>query len=162
MGSAADAVSYEASQYGQGLLTYALLREMRGAALREEAYVDVSRLFQYAKDEVPKLAGSIGGIQEPRYIAPLQVESFDIGLLQSEDKQQIPLAMVRPLVLRPVMTNIDEGYDSLELAKELRRRLNEASYGGERGRVNSSQPAMIYVDVDEMPGAVRLTGTYRV
>ena len=32
-GCAADAVSYEASQYGQGLLTYSLLQAMKGAAL---------------------------------------------------------------------------------------------------------------------------------
>ena len=50
MGSAADAVSYEASRYGQGLLTYALLQGMRGAALRDGEYVDVSPLFQYAAD----------------------------------------------------------------------------------------------------------------
>jgi len=41
-GSAADAVSYEASRYGQGLLTYSLLLGMRGAALRENQFVDVS------------------------------------------------------------------------------------------------------------------------
>ncbi|MBS1812977.1 MAG: caspase family protein [Acidobacteria bacterium] len=162
MGSAADAVSYEASQYGQGLLTYALLRGMRGAALKDDMYIDVSRLFQYAKDEVPKLASSIGGIQDPRYIAPLEAASFDIGLLQSQDKQQIPLALMRPLVLRPVMTNTEEGYDSLELAKELRRRLNEESYGQVRGRTSSGQPAPIYVDAEEMPGAVRPTGTYQI
>ena len=36
MGSAADAVSYEASQYGQGLLTYALLKGMKGPALNND------------------------------------------------------------------------------------------------------------------------------
>jgi hypothetical protein len=159
MGSAADAVSYEASQYGQGLLTYALLRGMKGAALREESYVDVSRLFQYAKDEVPKLAGSIGGIQDPRYMAPLQAESFDIGLLRSEDKAQIPLATVRPMVLRPTMTNIDAGYDNLDLAKGFQKRLNDESYAAMRG---NEQPAMIYVDSEELPGAIHPTGTYRI
>ena len=64
-GSASDAVSYEASRYGQGLLTYSLLLGMRGAALREESYVDVGRLFAYATDEVPSLARGIGGVQRP-------------------------------------------------------------------------------------------------
>lgn len=54
MGSAAAAVSYEASQYGRGLLTYSLLQGMRGAALRDDAFVDVQRLFQYAADQVPQ------------------------------------------------------------------------------------------------------------
>jgi uncharacterized caspase-like protein len=52
MGSAADAVSYEASQNGQGVLTYALLQRMQGPARREDEYVDVQKLFQYAADEV--------------------------------------------------------------------------------------------------------------
>jgi uncharacterized caspase-like protein len=42
MGSAPDAMSYEANQYNQGLLTYALLEGMSGRALREEHFVDVS------------------------------------------------------------------------------------------------------------------------
>ena len=46
MGAAADKVSYEASQYNQGLLTYALREGMKGAALREDNFVDVSKLFQ--------------------------------------------------------------------------------------------------------------------
>ena len=65
MGSAADAVSYEASRYGQGLLTYSLLQGMKGAALKEDQYVDVSKLFEYAADEVPRLAQNVGGIQRP-------------------------------------------------------------------------------------------------
>ena len=34
-GCAADSVSYEASRYGQGILTYSLLLGMRGAKLRD-------------------------------------------------------------------------------------------------------------------------------
>src|SRR5206468_9197244 len=80
MGSAADKVSYEASQYQQGLLTYALLQGMRGAALREDAYVDISALFQYAQDQVPQLAQHIGGIQRPEIMAS-RGASFDVGKL---------------------------------------------------------------------------------
>jgi hypothetical protein len=158
MGSAADAASYEATQYGQGLLTYALLRGMKGAALREESYVDVSRLFQYAKDEVPKLAGSIGGIQDPRYMAPRQAESFDIGLLRTEDKAQIPLASVRPMILRPMLLN-DEGFDNLDLTKALKNKLSDESYAAAR---RGTASGAIYVDAEELPGAVRPTGIYRI
>ncbi|HKI38119.1 MAG TPA: caspase family protein, partial [Gemmataceae bacterium] len=49
-GCAADSVSYEATRYGQGLLTYSLLLGMRGAKLREGEYVDVVDLFGYAAD----------------------------------------------------------------------------------------------------------------
>src|SRR5215471_10574912 len=95
-GSAADAVSYEASRYAQGLLTYSLLLGMRGAALRENGFVDVSKWFDYATDEVPELAKDIGGIQRPSIAIPLGGSSFDIGQIGDEDKARIPLAGVRP------------------------------------------------------------------
>src|SRR5262249_987758 len=44
MGCASDAVSYEATRFAQGLLTYSLLEGMKGAALRDGEFVDVSRL----------------------------------------------------------------------------------------------------------------------
>ena len=66
MGSTADAVSYEASQYEQGLLTYSLLEGMKGTALRKDQYVDVNGLFQRAVEEVPELAKGIDGIKKPR------------------------------------------------------------------------------------------------
>ncbi len=162
MGSAADAVSYEASRYGQGLLTYSLLQGMRGAALREDQYVDVALLFQHAADQVPQLARNIGGIQRPVVAAPLGV-SFDVGLLKTrEDKLAIPVARVKPLLLRPVLINRDEnvGYDDLELVPLLRERLQTESEVKARGGTGSW--ISVYVNADEMPGAVRPSGTYLV
>jgi WD40 repeat protein len=156
MGCAADRVSYEASQFSQGLLTYALLQGMRGAKLREGEYVDVMDLFQYAADQVPVLARNIGGIQKPLVFAP-RGTSFDIGRLKKEDKEKIPLAQVRPLLLRPVLLNPDVGDDDLNLMPLLRQRLREQSFAGARG---GQQPGAVYVDADEMPGAVRPSGTY--
>ena len=43
MGSAADKVSYEASKYGQGLLTYALLEGMRGRSVDVGSQLNMSR-----------------------------------------------------------------------------------------------------------------------
>jgi hypothetical protein len=134
MGCAADRVSYEASQYSQGLLTYALLQGMRGAALRDREYVDVSLLFQYAADQVPQLAGQIGGIQKPLIFAP-RGTSFDVGQLRSVDKKLIPLAQVRPLLLRPALQNADENIldDDLGLMVRLRKRLSEEGVAPARG-----------------------------
>lgn len=55
-GAAADAVAYESSSYGQGILTYSLLMGMRGAALKDGEYIDISRLFQYFADRVPEFS----------------------------------------------------------------------------------------------------------
>ena len=159
MGSAADAVSYEASQYGQGVLTYALLQGMRGAALREDEYVDVQKLFQYAADEVPQLARNIGGLQRPLVAAP-RGTSFDVGRIGRDEKALIPLTTIKPVILRPLLLNLEEQADTLDLIKELRKRLRDESSVLVRGA--DHQPMVIYVDEDELPGAIRPSGTYTV
>ena len=156
MGCAADRVSYEASQYAQGLLTYALLEGMCGMALQKDN-VDVSRLFQYAADRVPELARNIGGVQRPLVVAP-RGTSFDVGRLEADDKAKVPLARVKPLVLRPTLLNQDEAEDNLKLTALLRQRLSEASQPTGRGK----DSAIVYVPEDEFPGAVRPTGIYTV
>jgi uncharacterized caspase-like protein len=70
MGAAADRVSYEASRYGQGLLTYALLEGMRGEALDAGGRLDVRRWFDEAELRVPELAKGIGAIQQPILSSP--------------------------------------------------------------------------------------------
>jgi hypothetical protein len=64
-GSAADKVSYEAGQFGQGLLTYSLLEGIKGEVPDKFGHVDIMKLFRYATDRVPELAKGIGGIQTP-------------------------------------------------------------------------------------------------
>lgn len=158
MGSAADAVSYEASQFGQGLLTYALLKGMKGGALRNDEFVDVSKLFQFARDEVEQLAHNIGGIQKPIIFAPKD-ESFEVGQLKGEDKQRIVLATPRPMILRPRFLDAEADDDTLDLMKLLRARLRDESFAAARG---SGQAAMVFVDDEEFPGGIRPTGRYTV
>jgi hypothetical protein len=159
MGSAADAPSYEASQFGQGLLTYALLRGMKGTALREGQFVDVATLFQKVADDVPELAKNIGGIQQPRIAMPGGA-SFDIGQLSLEDRMAIPLATASPLLLRPLFLNVQLHRDNLRLSDALQKRLRSQSYTAIRG--GSGPPAAIYVDQDDFPGAVSPSGDYTI
>ena len=157
MGCSADRVSYEASEYSQGLLTYSLLKGMAGAKLREGEYVDVSGLFQYAADEVPQLARGIGGVQKPLVIAP-RGTSFDIGRLVEADRKALPLAKPQPLILRPLLSNAEDGDDNLKLAGLVRKQLADDSFITPR----STDITTVYVDADEMAGAVRPAGTYTV
>ncbi len=154
-GAAADAVSYEASRYGQGLLTYSLLLGMRGAALRDDEFIDVSKLFQFSADQVPELAKDIGGIQRPLVAAPRGGTSFDIGRVTSEDKTQIPIASPRPLVLRANFQDDERFIDHLGLTTRINNALREISA---RGR---SAP-LIFVDASEFPAAYSLAGRYRL
>jgi WD40 repeat protein len=154
-GCAADRVSYEASRYGQGLLTYSLLMGMRGAALREGQFVDVGQLFGFAADQVPLLAHDIGGIQRPLIAVPTGGSSFDIGRVAEEDKRRIPIVAVRPIVLRTSFQDEDRVRDHLDLAAQVNEHLREAA-------TRSGQSGLVFVDADEFPGAWELRGRYRV
>ncbi|MEZ5424626.1 MAG: caspase family protein [Pyrinomonadaceae bacterium] len=159
MGAAADKVSYEASRYGQGLLTYSLLQALRGARLRENQFADVNLLFSYAQDTVPEMARNIGGIQRPLIIAPDASGSFDIGEFTSEEQKQIPLSAPKPLILKPVLQNRDLDYDDLELTGLLSKELRNSGLAAERG---GSESGIVFVEADEMIDAVKPSGSYTV
>jgi WD40 repeat protein len=159
MGSAADAASYEASQYGQGLLTYALLSGMKGAALRDDEFLDVSRWFDYAVEEVPQLARNIGGIQRPVIAQPLG-SSFDIAELTPRDQARIPLATVKPMILRPMLLDAEVEDDVLDLSLAVRRALAALNF-----QTRGADPAAadtVFVDADDLAGALRPIGMYTV
>jgi WD40 repeat protein/uncharacterized caspase-like protein len=161
MASTADAPSYEASQFGQGLLTYSLLQAMKGAALDKGEYVDIQQLFSYAQKQVPQLAQNIGGVQRPIVSAPLG-KTFVIGQMTDAEKRNLNLPSPKPLLLRPLLTNPETGDDDLKLIPALRKMLDaESSYEVMR-RSGKGEPKLIYIDDDNFPGAFRLTGTYTV
>jgi len=153
-GCAADSVSYEATRYGQGLLTYSLLLGMRGAKLREGEYVDVVDLFGYAADKVPELARDIGGVQRPLIASP-RGASFDIGRLTAEDRAQVPLQSVKPVLLRAVFQLEKPARDSLGLSRGVNDRLRQASSAARGAR-------LVFVDADEFPGGVEVSGRYKI
>ena len=153
-GCAAEAVSYETSRYGQGLLKHSLLLGMCGAALREDEYVDVGKLFHFAAHKVPELAKGIGGIQRPEIAAPKGGASFDVGRLTSEDKVQVPLKSERPLVLRCYFGDKRRRRDLLGLSKRINDVLRDHSARGEE--------APVFVDADEFPGAYEMAGDYSI
>ena len=160
MGASADQPSYEASEYGQGLLTYSLLQGMKdGVALREEEFLDVSLWFQHAVDEVPLLSQDVGGIQKPIVAAPSGT-SFDVGEVDDAIKQAIHLANAKPFLLRPQLQDPDQMDDELELSAALRKRLNDETYVVTRG--TQAPLSAVFVDTDDLPGAIRANGSYHV
>lgn len=149
-GSASNKVSYEASSFGQGLLTYALLEGMKGRAKDD---LDIMELFQYARDKVPTLAKSINGIQTPMLGFPRQGASFPIGLLPDTVKAQIPIGAEKPVMIRSSFFNKVTFKDDLHLADKLEKVF----------RLHSSKGAnadMIFVDVNSYPGAYAVAGLY--
>jgi WD40 repeat protein len=153
-GCTADAVSYEASRYGQGVLTYSLLEGIRGAALRDNEFVDVNKLFQYAQERVPILATGIGGIQTPVTFSPNGSQSFDIGQLNEEDREKIPISEIRPVYIESNFQDDDEMSDVLGLGKKVDELLTEEAARGVMAPV-------IFVPVREYPDGCQLVGRYK-
>lgn len=154
-GSAADAVSYEASRYGQGLLTYSLLAGMKGLALKDNRTVDVSLLMQHAREMVPKLAQGIGGIQEPMIFSPKGSESFDIGLILEKDKQLIPLAKEKEIFVNSVFQEVNEFSDLLSIGELIDQKLEEISSDGKGA-------PLVFWGVNSFPAAYRISGNYSI
>ncbi len=154
-GSAADKVSFEASEYGQGLLTYALLQGILGLATTRNAdgeYVDVMALFQYARDEVPRLAASIMGIQTPTLGFPAEASSFDIGIVKPE--QPLPLGQKKPVLIRTTLLNQETLTDELQLMQQLEQAFRRESE-------KAANADYLFIDVHDYPGAYALRGLYK-
>ncbi len=151
-GSAADKVSYEASQYGQGLLTYSLLQGMSGLALTEDKRVDVMTLFQYSRDQVPVLAKGIGGVQTPVLAFPTGGASFDIGIARPG---AISVVEAKPVFIRNNFQDENAFDDVLGLTKALSDHLQLLTIKG-------AQAVLIYMDVNEYESAYSMKGRYTV
>jgi hypothetical protein len=152
-----DAASYEASPYAQGLLTYALLEGMRGAAIDDvDELLSVVPLFEFAAGRVPGLAKDLAAVQTPTLASPRGGLSFELGQLTPEDRALIPLAEPRPLVFRSLF--VEDGpvpRDSLRLTRDVNQMLRERSARGTEGK-------FVYVDNPyPLPGAYQLAGRYR-
>lgn len=154
-GSADNKSSYEAAEFGHGLLTYALLSGMRGPATKKsysgEQLIDVMNLFQYAADEVPVLANRIKGIQTPILGVPSNATSFDIGLV--DELVQIPIASNKPVIQRSAFMNKNTFNDPLNLTEELEFLFLKENSKGKEGN-------FVFIDTNNYPNAYRLGGLY--
>jgi WD40 repeat protein len=150
-GSAEDKVSFEAGQFGQGLLTYSLLQGMSGLALTPERTVEVMNLFQYSLDRVPELAETIKRRQKPVLSVPRNAESFPIGWLKQG--AVIPLPMPKPVFIRNSFQDEEQFEDVLGLVDSLEVQLRIIT-------AKAAQAPIIYVDAKEYPGGYSIKGRY--
>lgn len=152
-GSASNQVSYEASQFGQSLLTYSLLAGMKGQALRENEFVDIAKLFDYSTDQVPELAAYIGGIQKPIIAVPYGGNSFDIGKV--DESIHIDLPSIKPIFIRSNFQDEFDFADVLGISNALDSELRDYATKG-------SSSELIFVDVSKYPEAYSIKGRYQV
>ena len=153
-GSAADKKSYEASQYGQSLLTHSLLSGLHEISAQDEfKMVDLLSWLNHSKRKVPDLARSIGGIQEPVISRPRTVASFDIA--QINNPEAIPLAQIKPVFVQSTLMDLDEQDDILYLSKKIDDHFRSISSKGKRA-------GLIFFDVKEFPNAHSIKGYYSI
>jgi hypothetical protein len=150
MGCAENQSSFEVAAIDDGVLTYSLLDYMKEGSLPKGA-VDVQNLFSYAEDKVLSLLSGFGisDSQRPQAIAP-KADSFPLGVLTTDQQSQIPIAMLRPLVLRPELVALDT---DIGLEKMLADRLEDQSES--RG---ASSPSM--TENSDIPNALAPRGEY--
>jgi len=157
-GSAADMPSYEASRFGQGLLTYSLLKGIKGAALREDGeygFVDISTLFNFCTEEVPRLAKEISGIQVPQFMSPTGAGSFDIGMLTDSLKKSIKLAEPKPVFIKPKFQLYSKLTDDINLTRVVSGALADLRSKGKDAPIS-------YIESGEYPEAHQIGGTYEI
>jgi len=159
MGSAADRVSYEASRYGQGLLTYALLFGMQGAAKGADGTLDVQALFRSAEDQVPRLAEGIGGIQKPEIRSG---KNFPLARFSREDAEKIPLAQEKPVLIQLLCATATLA-DPLKLRPRLGEALRAASDPVARGS-GIAESKLVYLSqvTEDIPRSYSPRILYRV
>ncbi len=153
-GSAANKVSYEASQFGQGLLTYSLLSGMQGGALRENEFIDVMQLFQYAADKVPELAAVVGGVQRPVIASPSSTSSFDFGQVTDSIRYKIPLEEVKPLFIKSNFQHETLYEDVLDLGDQLDKTFTTIG--------DDADANILFINVKKYPKAYSIKGRYKI
>lgn len=154
--SASGQPAYEASQFGQGLLTYSLLSGIKlGNGLKDDKYLDVSRWFNTASDQVRDLAKSIGGRQEPQIIGSA---SFDLGLADKEVKDGINISpSQKKLFTRSLVYTGDRDLliDNLQITDEFNNELLSRSSMGRESKLS-------YVEQYKSTDAYSIRGSYEV
>ena len=151
-GSAANKVSYEASQYGQSLLTYSLLHNLNLIGLKHESnLVDLIEWINSSKEMVPELARDIGGIQEPVVALPRNLNSFHIASINEESI--VPLPSLKPVFIRSALMELDEHQDVLYIGEQLDKIFAKNSSQGKNASI-------IFVDIPSFPTAYSIKGIY--
>lgn len=158
-GCAADRVSYESGEFGQGLLTYSLLSALScGCHFRDADMVDVSRLLDFAGELVVKTSMQLGLRDDLRQRAlkfVVEGSTFDIGRLTAEERARIPVQQPRPVFVRSSFQRKAQPRDNrLQICIDAAVRDVPPGPDG--------RPPIVLIDGERMKGAYALDGVWEV
>ena len=135
--SATDQPAYEVSRYGQGLLTYALLRSIKQQPdiLVDKKFLDVSRWFNASREAVSDLSKEIGARQQPQFIS---TTNFAIGIVDTAVIAGIHLPGEKPTFSGSNFKNNDPEIadDDLGLINYVDQQLSETASRGAEPNIN--------------------------
>ncbi|MEO5947377.1 MAG: caspase family protein [Chitinophagaceae bacterium] len=155
-GSASDQSAYEIGTYGQGLLTYSLLKAIKQqpAILEENKFLNVSNWFREAENTVGEIAKEVGAIQQPQIVSN---NNFNIGVLDEEVMSGITLLKEKPMFTTSIFMNSDPSVadDDLNMSKLINLRLSEMAAMGKNSKI-------VYTNSTGSTNGYSLTGLYIV
>jgi WD40 repeat protein/uncharacterized caspase-like protein len=152
--SAPNQTAHESGSYNQGLLTYGLLSGIKlGGGLKDNKFIDVSRWFNFASDQVKILAKDIGVRQDPQILGSA---SFDVGIVDKEITDNIKLTVKKNIFRRSKFIE-DENLlnDDIDLSAMVDKELNNLS---EKGR----ESPLVFVPDNSFADAYSVRGKYAV
>ena len=138
-GSAADKSSFEASNYGHGLLTYSLINGMLSVAAKNNKFVELGDLFAFVEDDVERLAKNINREQRPEVI---KAESYPIGIIDKNSGIKMPTEL--PVFVQTGFTYSKRGKDLLEVSAAFNDELNRLS--------TEKNPSLAFWDIASFSG----------
>lgn len=150
--SAANQAAYETSLYGQGLLTYSLLYGIKGGnGLRDNKFLDVTKWFNAAADQVKQMAKDFGGRQEPQLMGKA---SFDVGIVDKDVSDGIRLTL-KKVFGRSEFQNDKFPKDNLGFGVLINKQLTDISARG-------SESPLAYLPDNTLPESYSIGGKYTV
>lgn len=152
--SASGQAAYETSLYGQGLLTYSLLSGIKfGNGLRDNKFIDVTRWFNYASDNVKMMAREIGGRQDPQIIGNA---TFEIGIVDKDVVDKIQLSTRKKVFGRSIFIQDEDLLnDDLGIAYLVDKELNNVAASGKNS-------PWVYVADNPMLETYAVKGRYEI
>ncbi|HSU28559.1 MAG TPA: caspase family protein [Chitinophagaceae bacterium] len=153
--SSAEQSGFESSLYNQGILTYCLLSGIKlGEGLKDNKYIDVTKWFNAAANNVKLMARELGKSQDPRLLGNA---SFNVGLVDKEVLDGIKLSVLKNVFKRSnfVKEGLIPSDNQLGLSLAVDKLLNEVSVSG-------NESLMTFIPDNRLPDAYSIVGNYQV
>ena len=150
--SASGQSAYEASIYGQGLLTYSLLSGIKfGGGLRDNKFIDITQWFNFASENAKGLAQNIGRRQDPQILGNA---SFVVGMVDKEVTDNIKLSLEKMVFRRSLILQYgDDLDDDLNITDLVNKELNNLSQ-------KNKESLLVYAPDNTLAGGYEIRGRY--